>query len=421
MTRFVHALLPALVVCLSAAFAAAPEAAAEDHLVRKGETLGGIARKYHCTLSALKSANGLKKDGIRAGQTLAIPDTCGSGSADGAGQSGQAGNAGDPAPQAGQKGQKPRTITHEVLADETLEGLAARYGTTVEAITTKNKAALKKGMRPGIKLKIVTSADEHAQKRFAYSIQAGDTLTRIAKRFGLTVKDLQRMNPGKDPDRLRIGDKLYIYGEGRPGKSQSVGRPQAGKLVDGEQLTEGPAWTLRTPAHSWGTNETIRMLKQAFLDVRKKHPKIHRICIGDISAKNGGFLAPHKSHQSGLDADIGYYFKRTPGESPCVFNNASVGLDLEAMWTLINELAGPSPEASKIAYMFLGYDVQKQIYDWAKEHGASDSKLEWLFQYPRGSRAMRGLIRHEPSHQNHIHVRFECPNGDDDCVSTGGD
>ena len=95
---------------------------------------------------------------------------------------------------------------------------------------------------------------------------------------------------------------------------------------------------------------------------------------------------------------------------------AQVGLDLPAMWAFVQAVAGPSEGASKVEYIFLGYDVQKKVYDYAKKQGVSDAKLAWLFQYPRGSAAMKGLIRHEPSHQNHFHIRFECPNGDRECL-----
>ena len=43
------------------------------HRIKNGEVLGSIARKYGTTVSALKRANGLRSDNIRAGKTLSIP------------------------------------------------------------------------------------------------------------------------------------------------------------------------------------------------------------------------------------------------------------------------------------------------------------------------------------------------------------
>ena len=48
-------------------------AAAATHLVRKGETITGIAHEHGCSVAALRSANQLQGDLIRAGQQLTLP------------------------------------------------------------------------------------------------------------------------------------------------------------------------------------------------------------------------------------------------------------------------------------------------------------------------------------------------------------
>ena len=50
-----------------------PKANPATHTVKKGETLSVIAKKYGVTIAAIKSANGMKNDNIRAGQKLKIP------------------------------------------------------------------------------------------------------------------------------------------------------------------------------------------------------------------------------------------------------------------------------------------------------------------------------------------------------------
>jgi LysM repeat protein len=47
--------------------------AARKYTVKSGDTLSGIARKYHTTVAKLKSQNGLGSDVIRVGQVLRIP------------------------------------------------------------------------------------------------------------------------------------------------------------------------------------------------------------------------------------------------------------------------------------------------------------------------------------------------------------
>jgi membrane-bound lytic murein transglycosylase D len=45
------------------------------HRVRRGQTLGAIARRYGTTVRALRSHNGLRGDQVRAGQVLRIPSS----------------------------------------------------------------------------------------------------------------------------------------------------------------------------------------------------------------------------------------------------------------------------------------------------------------------------------------------------------
>lgn len=393
--------LGSLIIALSVA----PMAHAEPHVVRKGQTLSSIAGRYGCKLSELKAHNGLRGDGIRAGQKLEIPDTC----KDAPAAELEAENSGKK-PQAAKK---PKRLNHEVIEGETLEMIALRYGMALEDLRKNNERALKNGLKPGQRLKVLASSEERAQRKITYTIESGDTLGSIARRFGMSTKDLMRMNPGKKPERLRIGDRLTIFKEGKVTRSQAVGKPQHGRLVNGEQMKDVPGAHFRRPLYTWGTNETVRALKAAIAEVRRKHKHAHDLVIGDLSREHGGFLAPHKSHQSGLDADIGFYFKNQPKEGPRVNLSAMTSaLDHELTWTLVTALAGPNEEASNVEYMFIGYGVQEKLYKWAQKQGVPQKKLDWLFQYPRGSRSMNGLIRHEPGHDNHIHIRFKCPRGD---------
>ncbi|MDE6512241.1 MAG: LysM peptidoglycan-binding domain-containing protein, partial [Muribaculaceae bacterium] len=53
--------------------AAAKKQKATTHTIKSGENLGRIAKKYGVTVDAIKKANGLKSDAIRAGKELKIP------------------------------------------------------------------------------------------------------------------------------------------------------------------------------------------------------------------------------------------------------------------------------------------------------------------------------------------------------------
>ena len=63
-----------IIVIVFTAFLGISAFAESTHLVKKGETLYGIAKKYQITISELKAANNLSdKDVLKAGQKLVIP------------------------------------------------------------------------------------------------------------------------------------------------------------------------------------------------------------------------------------------------------------------------------------------------------------------------------------------------------------
>ncbi len=394
----------ALALCLlaSPALAKKPRATTSKagsvtHEVVAGDTLGGIAKLHACSVSAIQSANDLPSDLIRLGQRLTIPDDCGpTGKAEG----------------------RARETIHLVVPGDTLSGIAQKYGVTPASIQSRNKL---KGdvIRACKTLKIAAATAARPRELTTYRIDSGDTLDSIARRFRTDLKEISCLNPqkAKHPDRLRIGDTLRLLRYGPANPSETVGRANDGKLVNGEQLPSGAGYFRRRPERSWGTNETIDALLRVIGAVRTAHKKIHDIAVGDLSAKHGGQLAVHKSHQSGRDVDLGLYFAKQPKGGPRAFINALRNpIDMSANWTLLEELVGKSPRTSRVEYVFLDYKLQEKFYTWARKKGVAKSTLDWMFQYPRGKRAMRGVIRHEPGHADHYHIRFKCPPEDHECV-----
>ncbi|MGK7346422.1 MAG: LysM peptidoglycan-binding domain-containing protein [Candidatus Nitrospinota bacterium M3_3B_026] len=97
------------------------------HIVRRGDTLGALARRYGATVSSMKSVNGLRSDLIRVGQRLRVP-----GSYSGGGQSG-----GD---------------HHYVRPGDNLYLIARRYGATVSELARINGISRRDTIYPGQKI-----------------------------------------------------------------------------------------------------------------------------------------------------------------------------------------------------------------------------------------------------------------------------
>jgi LysM repeat protein len=49
-----------------------------------------------------------------------------------------------------------------------------------------------------------------APQRRRYTVRPGDTLAAIAERTGVSVEELQELNPRLDPNSLTVGDKIKL-------------------------------------------------------------------------------------------------------------------------------------------------------------------------------------------------------------------
>lgn len=128
------ALSVVLTATLAASTALASTAAAADPvlIVQPGDTLGEIAVARGLSMTELVALNGLRDpDLIVTGQRLRLPPRD------------------EPAPPRSAPAPAPAPVTHQVTAGEHLTGIAARYGTTIEAIVGANGLADPSYIRSG--------------------------------------------------------------------------------------------------------------------------------------------------------------------------------------------------------------------------------------------------------------------------------
>jgi penicillin-insensitive murein endopeptidase len=180
----------------------------------------------------------------------------------------------------------------------------------------------------------------------------------------------------------------------------SVGPASAGALVNGVQMPQGEHWQVRDPARAWGTQETVDALVHSIERVNQLYPAAPPLHIGHLSARNGGHLWPHKSHQSGRDADIGYYYKG--GVRPFI-RATEDNLDMPRTWALVKAAL----KETTVEMILVDRSVQRLLSDYAAANGEDLAFLDEVFQI-RGRNA-RAPIRHIKGHDNHIHFRFHNP------------
>ncbi|RLB17320.1 MAG: lytic transglycosylase [Deltaproteobacteria bacterium] len=113
-------------------------------------------------------------------------------------------------------------VKHRVITGECLSAIARRYRTSVRAIMAMNGLKSRHFIRAGWKLKIPTrryaslkrislpaTSVKTIEKSAEYVVRKGDSLWRIANRFGTTTEAIQSVNKLNDTY-LRIGQVLMI-------------------------------------------------------------------------------------------------------------------------------------------------------------------------------------------------------------------
>ena len=184
------------------------------HQVKRGDTISAIARRYEISTGQLLEANGLANETIHPGDTLQVPGTGPASATLAAAAAREEIAAQLPERQAAAK-QRSANV-HLVKSGDTLWGVARRYGVTVPALASENGMDSKSQLTAGTRLKIPGgsrsgSSSRSEATRTTYQVRRGDTLSEIADKFNVSVRQLTTWNGLRQSATLRAGQRLVVY------------------------------------------------------------------------------------------------------------------------------------------------------------------------------------------------------------------
>ena len=247
-----------------------------------------------------------------------------------------------------------------------------------------------------------------------YVVRRGGSMKNVANLFKIYHHEIQALNPGVDLEaELAPGTKLVVYRRKNGASSESIGFPSGGSLEGGVPMLGGPGRELKAiPWKSWGTGTTVATLDR-ILRQWAARTSAQPILVGNMSARDGGRLEPHSTHQSGRDVDLGYPQKLPKGEELNWREMTADNLDAEETWALLRLLR----ESGKVEVVFIDRGIQKLLHEHALEQGMSKGKLRRWMEYPRSGPVSSAFIQHVPGHTDHLHVRFFCGASEPRCKS----
>lgn len=168
------------------------------YTVEAGDNLLLIAKKHNTTVAVLQDVNKISSSFIRVGQELMIP---------------VAGNKMESytlsshqrllAKQANAPSSNRLKVNYTVESGDSLWSIAKRYNTDTKTLARWNSMGLGDPLMPGKKLVVWLKPEKGAAaptsrtvlKRVVYTIRSGDSLAGVAQRFKVSVADIRDWNP----------------------------------------------------------------------------------------------------------------------------------------------------------------------------------------------------------------------------------
>lgn len=161
-----------------------------SYTVKAGDNLYNIAKKYNTAVDKIKRDNNLQGNNLTIGKILLIEDTSDQSTIEEC---------------FGEEYEAPSSnITYTVQKGDNLYSIANKYNTTVNEIKSLNNLT-SNNLSIGQQLRIPTNASGN----ITYTVQKGDNLYSIARKYNTTVNEIKRKN-NLTSNNLSIGQQLII-------------------------------------------------------------------------------------------------------------------------------------------------------------------------------------------------------------------
>ncbi|WP_257614256.1 LysM peptidoglycan-binding domain-containing protein [Oenococcus oeni] len=183
----------------------------KSYTVASGDTLTSIAKAYGTTVSAIATANNISNpDYIYVGEVLTIGSSTST-------------STSTPTSSTSSSSTSSSSKSYTVASGDTLTSIAKAYGTTVSAIATANNISNPDYIYVGEVLTIgsststststptsSTSSSSTSSSSKSYTVASGDTLTSIAKAYGVSISTLAKLNNISNTNLIYAGTTLKI-------------------------------------------------------------------------------------------------------------------------------------------------------------------------------------------------------------------
>src|SRR5262245_2473998 len=164
--------------------------------------------------------------------------------------------------------------------------------------------------------------------------------------------------------------------------SIAIGFADEGRVINAEQCPagDGKSWFVVSPENTWATAETVGYVLTAIRRVLELHPNAPPLRINQMSAREGGYLRPHRSHQNGRDVDLAFYY---PTAEVVRTRNREKAIDVAMNWELIKALV----TLTDVEVIWVDRRIIAVLYDHALKAGEDRAWVDSIFK-PTDRRAL---------------------------------